>query len=147
MEDLEGRIASTEAALNTANARLEEEVDSRAASSPMSPLTRGPGDVDLEPQLPDITDKPPQRGTGAEDDSAGKVEQLEELVAELQAQLKELHTANTGKQTLLDSAQVWLLHRILFFGIPASNQASEVSGQICLPTLLTLLCEVHAMTR
>ena len=113
VEDLEGRIANTEAALNTANARLEEEADSRAASSPLSPFTGGPEDAELEPQLPDITDKAPQRGTGAADDQAVKVEQLEELVAELQSQLKDLHAANTGKQTLLESAQVWPLQLTL----------------------------------
>lgn len=105
VEDLEGRIASTEAALNTANARLEEEADSRAASSPLSPFGRGP-DAELEPQLPDITDKVPQRGAGNEDAQTRKVEQLEELVAELQTQLKELHAANSERQTLLENAQV-----------------------------------------
>ena len=105
VEDLEGRIANTEAALNTANARLEEEADSRAASSPLSPFAQGPGDADLEPRLPDIVDKVDRRVLGGEDSQA-KVEQLEEVVAELQAKLKELHAANGQKQALLEQAQV-----------------------------------------
>lgn len=105
VEDLEGRIANTEAALNTANAQLEDEADSRGLPTPQS---RGLGDTAFEPQLPDIMDKGAQREDYPGQSQAEKLEELEDVVANLQSELRELRTLHSEQQSQLELAQVYI---------------------------------------
>lgn len=106
IEDLEDRIARTEAALNTATAQLEEEGDSRSAGSPYA-APRGPNDAVLEPQLPDIVDKGPAKGSQMADDQADRLDHLEDLVSQLQAELRRLQEAHADGQAQLEISQVF----------------------------------------
>ena len=103
IEGLEDRIASTEAALNTANAQLEEETDSLASRSPMAG-PRAPSDAALQPELPDIVES--QRMPNGAESQGGRVEQLEETVAELRTELQGLTEAHSDQQKQLELAKV-----------------------------------------
>ena len=104
IEDLEGRIASTEAALNTATADLEEKEELLSPMAQVGPLDDGrPQDSGLEPRLPDIIEKGPPRGANAQNE---QIEQLEELVAELKTELQELQEAYAKNQGALQETKV-----------------------------------------
>lgn len=129
IEDLEGRVANAEAAMHTATATMEEQAEALSPSAQAGPTEdKSPEEALLEPRLPDISEKGLSRGANLHSE---QVEQLEELVAELRAELQDLQESHVHQRGQLQATQVlWTFSPILKASMARYQDSCNENGSI-----------------